>query len=161
LNLADLKEYFEYNPTTGNLIWKKNWYQSKVGKIVNKIGKNGYIFLDFKTHRMYAHRVVFALFYDNWPDSHVDHINGIKHDNRISNLRLASPSQNLHNMKSHPRNTSGVKGVYWNKQKKKWQAQIRANGKVRNLGRFNDIKDAESVVRKFREELHGEFTNHG
>nr|UVM86127.1 MAG: AP2 domain protein [Bacteriophage sp.] len=69
--------------------------------------------------------------------------------------------QNQYNAKKPKNNTSGVKGVYWQKQVKKWHAYCDVNGKRYHLGLFNDIERARLSVMKFREKMHKEFCNHG
>ena len=90
-----------------------------------------------------------------------DHRNGNGLDNRLCNLRPATIQENNCNRGTPKNNTSGIKGVSWNTERGKWKARITYNGKEYNLGYFDDIKEAETVVRSKREELHGEFCNHG
>lgn len=87
----------------------------------------------------------------------VDHINQNKLDNRKANLRSATHSQNQINQSKRSDNTSGYKGVYWNKQKQKWVAQIKFNGRNKTLGQFNDIIEAAKVYDKAATELFGDF----
>ena len=91
----------------------------------------------------------------------IDHINGDKLDNRIENLRAATVGQNQHNRKTNANNTSGYKGVSWNKGCNKWLSQIKLEGKRIHLGYFDNLEEAAEVVRKAREELHGDFAHHG
>ena len=95
-----------------------------------------------------------------WPKKGIDHINGITDDNRISNLRDVSQSDNMRNMTTPCRNTSGRIGVYWFARDCKWQAQIRADGKTKHLGYFDDINDA-IAARKAAEIEYGYHENHG
>lgn len=90
-------------------------------------------------------------------DEIYDHRNRNGLDNRLCNLRPSTIQENNYNRGLRSDNKSGVKGVYWREDYKKWAAQV--NNK--HLGYFSDIKEAESVVRAKREELHGEFCNHG
>jgi len=91
----------------------------------------------------------------------IDHINGNRLDNRIENLRSVNTMQNTYNGRLRSTNTSGAKGVVWHKGARKWMAQIGANGKHYYLGLFASLTEATEVVRKFREQYHGEFANHG
>ena len=91
----------------------------------------------------------------------IDHINGDKLDNRIENLRSATVGQNQHNRKTNTNNTSGYKGVCWDKAMKKWRARIKLEDKSIHLGYFTNAEEADKVVRAAREELHGSFANHG
>ena len=79
-------------------------------------------------------------------------------NNSIENLRDATKAENAWNSKLHKNNTSGVKGVSWNKQTKKWKAEIRANGYSSFLGRFNTLDDAKIAIEKARKNLHQEFS---
>mgnify|MGYP001561659861 CR=1 FL=1 len=88
----------------------------------------------------------------------VDHKNGNGLDNRKGNLRLATHQQNMFNqVKSRNDNKLGIKGVHWSKAKKKFVAQIKANGKKIHLGYFNVMGDADSAYRKAEEKYFGEF----
>lgn len=87
----------------------------------------------------------------------VDHINRDGLDNRRSNLRLATKSQNAQNTPEYSRNTSGYKGVSWAKDKKMWVAQIRAQKKTYRLGYFIDIDDAARAYNEAALKYHGEF----
>ena len=82
--------------------------------------------------------------YEKRPDLSldIDHINGVKTDNRINNLRLVTRSINLQNASMRCHNTSGFNGVSWHKSTKKWRAQIRVDGKSIHLGVFSNKKDA-------------------
>ncbi len=93
-----------------------------------------------------------------WPADQIDHINRIRSDNRWSNLRAATPQQNTANS-FRVDNTSGKKGVTWNKQAGKRQAQICVNGKNYHLGRYNDIEDAAVAYSNIAKILHGEFAH--
>lgn len=102
---------------------------------------------------IYLHRVIMGE-----PDGmEVDHINGNGLDNRRSNLRLATSSQNKHNTGPRKNSTSGFKGVTWDKANSKWQAQITLHGKVKKLGRFPTPEEAYEAYCKASGELHGEF----
>lgn len=92
-------------------------------------------------------------------DQVVDHINCNGLDNRRSNLRVCSHSQNMQNRKIHSNNQSGFKGVYFDPAAHclPWRAQIRANGKKHNLGRFSSAVAAHQAYLKAAEKLHGEF----
>ena len=89
----------------------------------------------------------------------IDHINNNPIDNRIENLRDSTNMQNQYNAGISSRNTSGFKGVYWNKGSKKWQARINVFGETVNLGFFKDIERAVNAYQTKAKELHGEFYN--
>ena len=105
----------------------------------------------------YAHRLAWFYCTGEFPKHEIDHKNGITDANQWLNLREATRSQNQHNTSLRSDNTSGYKGVTWNKKSKKWQAQIMANGKNNYLGCFNDMGRACAERSKAEKELHGEF----
>lgn len=86
----------------------------------------------------------------------VDHRNHDRIDNRKFNLRLATHSQNMRN-KSGGTGVSGIKGVTWDKQAGKWKAQMKVNGKYKNLGLFKNKEEAGEVYAEVAKEIHGEF----
>lgn len=86
-----------------------------------------------------------------------DHRNNDKLDNQRKNLRVCTPKQNMMNRPIGVLNTSGHKGVSWDKSRKKWSAKIRIDGKPTQIGRFDDIKDAAQAYITMAKELHGEF----
>ena len=90
-----------------------------------------------------------------------DHINGNGLDNRRSNLRPATASQNNCNARLSSRNSSGVKGVTWHVGVRKWQAAVRLAGKTHYVGIFDSLDDAAQAVAAAREQIHGPFANHG
>lgn len=157
-----LKELLRYDPETGFFTWvaPTNSRLSK-GSIAGHKQKDGYIVikLDGKSYR--AHRLAFLYIDGIFPEVWVDHINGSRNDNRFSNFRKASISENMFNAGLAKTNKSGIKGVYCNANEGKWKAQIRANGSVHHIGTFTDIQEASAAVSKYRAMLHGEFANHG
>ena len=87
----------------------------------------------------------------------IDHINRNKIDCRKSNLRIVNNSQNAMNSCIRSDNTSGVKGVYWNKKRNKWSARITANKQDIFLGNYNELEDAENARKIGEEEYFGEY----
>lgn len=106
------------------------------------------------------HRIIFFMSRGFMPQE-IDHIDGNKTNNSIDNLRPATRSQNMHNKSMTRFNTSGVKGVHFNKDTKKWAATCKLNSKFHHLGLFPSIDDAAQAVINFRERLLGEYANHG
>ena len=107
-----------------------------------------------KTHQ--AHRIVWQLHNGQIPDGlQIDHINGIKDDNRIENLRLDVNKENPQNI-SEPQcnNTSGYLGVSWNEREKKWRAQIMVKGKRKYLGLYDTKEEAYEAYLAAKRDLH-------
>jgi hypothetical protein len=105
-------------------------------------------------------RLAWAIHNGDWPplDMYIDHINGIKADNRIANLRLVTPTQNQQNKAGH-----GLypKGVAWRDRiENPWLARIRVNGTRINLGSFAAIEEAAAAYREAAIKYHGEFANY-
>ena len=156
-----LKELFDYDKETGNLIWKRKSSASvKVGDIAGTLKDNGYIYVGINHNSYRAHRLIFLMHKGYLPKT-IDHINRDKLDNRIENLRPATVSQNSMNRDITSKNKSGYKGVWWDKHKNKWRAVIKTSGERIHLGYFANVEEAGQVMRKAREELHGSFANHG
>jgi hypothetical protein len=160
LTQAYLKEILDYNPVTGDLIWLKSSRQGWVGKKAGAPFK-GYLRVKIRNRNYLAHRLAWLWMYGEFPDSLLDHKDEVKDHNWISNLRLATTSQNIQNVGTKANNTSGVKNVHWHKGKNKWCVEFRIKGKALRIGFFDDLEEAARVARKKREELHAEFANHG
>jgi hypothetical protein len=104
------------------------------------------------------HRVIMGV---NGPELHIDHINGNGLDNRKSNLRVVSRSQNMWNSRKPCTNSSGYKGVCMDKEKGKWVSHIKKHNKQMHLGYFNTPEEAYEAYCKAAKELHGDFHNLG
>jgi hypothetical protein len=119
----------------------------------------GYRYIGFgrKTYRSY--HLIYMMFHGYLPKL-IDHKDGNPANNRIENLREASFEQNSWNQKKRCTNTSGIKGVCWNKKAQKWVARCRFKEKDHFLGLFTDIEKAEQALKDFREENHKEFARH-
>ena len=104
------------------------------------------------------HRLIIGL---NNPKIHTDHIDGNGLNNRRDNLRACSRSENMHNRGAYATNMSGFKGVSWHKQRGKWQAQIKFNGKNRHLGLYSTPEEAHQAYCRAAIDLHGDFANFG
>lgn len=157
---ARLHELFEYKE--GKLFWKiKHSRKTVIGQEAGTFREtDGYrqVMIDYVLHR--THRLVF-LYHHGYLPAKVDHIDNDPTNNRIENLRPTTTFQNACNSKMRPDNTSGVKGVTWDKNKKSWLTRIYVQGKCINLGRFKDFELAEFVATEARMKYHGAFANHG
>jgi hypothetical protein len=153
-----LIEYLSYNTETGELTWAKSPSpRIKVGAKAGSVGKKGYVVLGLKNRHYKAHRVVWLLVNKSWPKMSLDHINGVKTDNRIENLREATVTLNLANREKQKDTSSRFKGVHWVKAEKKWKAGIRVEGKKRHLGYFSCEESAAKAYDAEAKKLYGDF----
>ena len=168
-------EYFSYNPESGNLVWKHRpehlfkskrafaaWNANYEGKVAGHnqpagAGSARYVRVWNKMHR--AHRIIWEMHNGPIPKGLViDHINGNFYDNRISNLRLATQSQNGMNRLLSKANKLRIKGVSWDRDRKKFKAVISVSGKIIQLGRFDIKALAASAYAKGSLMHHGTFS---
>jgi hypothetical protein len=155
LTQARLKELLHYNPDTGiftNLT--KRGSAVKIGGVAG-YNCNGYIYIQIDYERYGAHRLAWLYVYGEFSKKFIDHINEIRVDNRIINLRLVTHQENSHNVSSpHIDNCSGYRGVSWHKGAKKWQVRIAINGRQKHLGVFNTVEQASEAYLVAKKELH-------
>jgi hypothetical protein len=150
-----LHKRLRYEPETGKLFWRdcedmpKHWRSRFAGKeaFTPKTG-HGYLHGRLAGKKIYAHRMVWAIYYGEWPQEQLDHINGDRADNRIFNLREVSNTENAKNRGLMSNNKSGVCGVYWCKANQNWTASVKINGKNKHLGSFSDISEAKAARAK-------------
>ena len=157
MNKKYLNQIFDYKD--GHLYWKVAKQSIKIGDQFGCLRNYGYIVGNFDCKYSRAHRLIFMWHYGFLPKE-IDHIDGNPSNNRIENLRQANRSENGMNQKLNSRNTSGVKGVTWKKDKQKWHARVKVNKKNKHLGYFDDLELAELVVQEVRNKFHGEFARH-
>jgi len=153
-----LHELFDY--VEGSLIWKKQLsYRGKIGTIAGTTKSNGYISVGIDNKEYLLHRLIF-MYYKGYLPNYVDHIDNNHKNNKIENLRECSNQQNSFNAKKSKNNTSGIKGISWSKDRKKWEAKCQINRKTIHLGRFSDINEASKALMEFRKKHHGEYARH-
>lgn len=162
-----LRKRLRYDPDTGKLFWlyfEDPSVKSNAGwagkETFTAKARGGYRQGRVDGINFKAHRIAWALHYGEWPAGQIDHINGVRTDNRICNLRSVTNQENSKNMAMKKSNKSGVTGVYWNKQAQKWRAFIMCHGKEKHLGFFEDIQEA-AKVRQDALMQHGFSDRHG
>lgn len=151
-----LKEALDYNPETGIFTWKIPKSKIKIGKIAGTIDK-GYITIGLDQVWYLAHRLAWFYVYGEWPKDQIDHINGVRDDNRIENLREASRSENGWNVRKNLNSQTGIKNVF--KVRNKFRVLFKINGKQHHFGYFSSIEEAKRVADEVRMKFHGEFAN--
>ena len=156
----ELKKIFIYDYDTG--IFKrisKRCGTSIDGKVGN-VMPCGYLRIKVNGKLYLAHRLVFLYVNGKFPDKEVDHIDGVRLNNKWLNLREVSKNDNLINKGIYSNSSSGITGVNWHKQHRKWAAIICINGKRKHLGLFNEIEEAKKC-RQDASKKYGFHINHG
>lgn len=145
IDFTYIHQILEYKKETGKFMWKVR-VNSKVPAFAEAgtPQSNGYIFITIKGKKLLAHRLAWFLENGEFPNGFIDHINGIRTDNRISNLRVVTSSENIQNQRK-PKGRNPYLGVSAIKGTTFWQAHISANGKQKNLGRFKTPEEARDA----------------
>lgn len=142
-----LKELLDYDPETGAFAWKvTKGRRAKTGRRAGCVSVHGYIIIQIDGKHYPAHRLAWLHVYGQWPKVTIDHINRVRDDNRLENLREATKQQQGFNR--------GAKGYTWHKQTKKWVAQIGLNGRLKNLGYYETEEEAGAAYLAAKAELH-------
>ena len=165
-DIETLNRLFHYDPETGILTWKvgkinRHAPQREIGSLAGSLNSLGYFKVRVGFGIYSVHRIVWKMHHGTDPGRmQVDHRNGDPSDNRISNLRLATPRDNMRNTPTSRKNTSGYKGVSYISATGKWLASLSYNGEVTSFGCFDTPEEANEVVKEAREILHGDFARH-
>lgn len=153
-----IKEMMQYVDEIGELTWKKiTTNRVKIGGIIGSPTTNGYKYTKLWGKRYSVHRLVWLYHHGCFPTNDIDHIDGDRLNNRIENLREATRKENTLNTGMRTNNTSGYKGVSWNKRAGKWSSEAWMNGKKNYLGLFLTPSAASNAYNTFCKEHHGEF----
>lgn len=153
-----LRQELSYDPDTGEFVRRKKSKGRQPQKCnVGTISPHGYQQIRVLYTRYHAHRLAWLYVHGDWPSGYLDHINGDTLDNRMENLRVVTKAQNSANQGKQCRNTSGHKGVYWDKNRGKWTVQIGVNRRYKYLGRYDTVEEAAQAYAKGAALLHGEF----
>lgn len=158
-----VREAFDFNPDNGYFRHRARFSRGCLnarlaGKIAGRINPtSGYRDICIGAKFFLAHRLVWFVVHGEWPATDVDHINRNKDDNRPNNLRLASRSQNMINIPPTRANTSGVKGVTFDKRTGRWRAGIGIDYKWLHIGMFATLEDAKRARRDVEVAQFGEF----
>lgn len=153
-----LKDVLSYNADTGAFIWliHKNSFGGvvKPGEFAKNVSVWGYARIGIDGKRYMAHRLAWFYVYGEWPNDQIDHINRNRSDNRLCNLRLSSQGENMQNITLPSHNTSGHKGISWDRQRQKWFAKIQHDRKQIPLGRFDVIDEAIKAYAEAKTKYH-------
>lgn len=153
LTAEELRRVLDYDPETGVFRWKVRLAQKlQVGDIAGAIHTNGYRKISIKTRRYLAARLAFLYMTGDWPEHYMDHRDGDRGNDRWSNLREATRSQNNANRR---RTKPGLKGAY--RWKDRWFSSIEVNGKAIYLGSFPSEADAHAAYVEAAKTHFGEY----
>jgi hypothetical protein len=156
LTARKLKTLVIYDPDSGL------FYRRGANCLATNQRPDGYlsVYITGKHYEL-AHRLAVLYMTGEYPEGEVDHINGLKSDNRWDNLRVVTKANNQWNSKIRKDNSSGVKGVSWIERDKAWVARIQVNGKRLTIGYFKTLEEAQEAIAEARVTYHGSFGNRG
>lgn len=157
LTYEQLRELLYYDPDTGIFTWRMSRGSSKAGNRAGSLNARGYVQIQLLSKLYLAHRLAWLWCFKEWPKGMLDHINGVRNDNRLCNLREASALENQHNRNRNSNNTTGYRGVSWRKDNNKYQAQISINGNQTHLGYYTTAKEASQAYEAAAIEYYKEF----
>lgn len=156
IGLAELRRCYSYNKRTGILTRTYSQYRpDTVGRAVGELTRYGYLQMKIEGRNYLVHRVIWFLVTGKWPVE-LDHRNGIRSDNRWSNLRDSTRAKNRANSGLAKNNKLGVKGVRLT-VKGRYEPRLRVNGKALWLGTYKTVEEAAAVYAKAAREHFGEF----
>lgn len=166
-----LRQLMRYEPESGKLFWlnrsgsivpdlreRNSWNARYAGKEVGAVNGKGYLTLEILRSSQKAHRVAWAIYYGEWPNGLIDHINGDRTDNRILNLRVVTIGESAKNRGLQKNNPSGYSGIC--PRGSNWRVTLGVNGKRINIGTFDNLQEAV-LHRKLAEIEYGFHFNHG
>lgn len=158
---ARLQEVLSYEPSSGVFTWKlclSN--KAPVGSVAGALNGDGAIRVTVDGHRYLAHRLAWKYVFGVDPRTEIDHINRVRTDNRIENLREATHTQNLFNAGKRRRPGCDMtlpKGCSWDRKAKRYEAYVTISNKKRHLGYFISAEEAGEAYNRAASALHGNF----
>jgi len=157
LTHARLRELLDYNADTGAFTWRIGRQgHKKAGDVAGFRRSDGYIRITVDQHRVWAHRLAWFYTHGAWPAQQIDHINGDTSDNRLDNLRDASPRVNMQNERRgrQRKNRGTLLGAHWCTTWKRWKSSINAEGKRLHIGWFDTEQQAHDAYVAAKRRLH-------
>jgi hypothetical protein len=160
-----LRLLVDYDPDTGHMLWKprgsRRWNSNFAGKpAFANPSKDGYLTGRLLGRNYKSHRVAWAISTGEWPSGLIDHINGVRADNRLDNLRVVDDAGNAQNQARRSNNTSGEQCISWFARDSKWWVKITKDRKQIHIGFFDKLADA-IIARDAAYKVAGFHKNHG
>jgi hypothetical protein len=152
-----LKSILHYNPDTGLWTWIARRPKIRVGDIAGGLSEDGYLKIRIDRKKYLAHRLAHLYMTGKWPDEEIDHEDLCRANCKWDNIREATRTQNFGNQRKYSNNKSGIKGVCWDKDARKWLAQIQVNSRKIKLGRYRNIEDAAKAYESAARWYFGKF----
>ena len=145
LNAETVRQIFDCDPETGRLTWRVYRPKCPIGAEVGTLHHKGYRRVLYNWRSYGVHRIIWLYVYGEWPKDQIDHINGIRDDNRITNLREATNQQNQWNRPVKKGATTGIKGV--RRHQKGFQVSVQKDGREQYIGYYSDAEVARAAYR--------------
>ena len=160
LTQCEVKESLYYDSETGIFTWVSERRGLCIGDKAGSLNDQGYVVIRVNKVLVRAHRLAFLYMEGEFPENQVDHINGVRDDNRWCNLRKVTVQENRLNMGKPTNNTSGQVGVMWYKAGNKWHSQIAIGKNKIHLGYYDSFEEA-IAARKAAEVAYNFSDEHG
>lgn len=159
ITVERLRDILAYDQASGVFTWLRAPSRGKsyVGHTAGNLTSEGRINITIDGRRYKAHRLAWLYVHGEWPLGLLDHIDGNPANNRLANLRLATQSQNCANARRRVDNSSGFKGVHFDRLTGRWRAEIMAGGRRGRLGRFDSPEAAHAAYAAAASRLFGEY----
>lgn len=158
LTIEEARRRLDYNPLSGDLTWKVLHNTKRIGAVARSLDVAGYVQVNLAGTMLKGHRLAWFLHYGQWPDGQIDHVNGIRSDNRIANLRCVSHQVNAQNQRNGSRSSAtGLIGVYVDRRHGKpwvYRAKIQVNKRQIHLGGFPTPEAAHLAYVTAKRRLH-------
>lgn len=155
LPASELRRLFRYDPETGvftRLVRTANCVRA--GHSAGSVHPRGYVHIKICRFSYAAHRLAWLYVHGRWPEGEIDHRNGVRSDNRLSNIRECDRFGNQQNTTAKRSTRSGFRGVGWHASTARWRARISRDGVTHNLGEFDSPEDAAAAYMAAKKRLH-------